>query len=100
MCCENSNMEEQPKWVDINGNEKDVPIFVSSLQEALEYYSSVYDECQTHNLPPTIGLPQDVLSNRRACLMLSAASERASKRTKQQLIEETNNRKKQQCVLL
>ena len=93
-------MQQQPKWVDINGNEKEAPIYVSSLQEALEYYTNIYDERQTQTLPETIGLPQDILSNRRACLMLSAASERASKRTKQQLFDETNNRKNKQCTIL
>lgn len=92
-------LKMEPKWVDINGEEKSVPVFVSSLEEALNYYNSVYDENQTHNLPSTIGLPQEILSNVRACLLLSAASERASKRTKQQLIDETQKRKKEHCIL-
>lgn len=93
-------MESQPKWVDINGIEKPIPIYVSSLEEALTYYNNIYDECQTHTLPATIGLPSDILSNRRACLLLSAATERASKRTKQQLIDETKNRTKKDCIIL
>jgi hypothetical protein len=88
------------KWVDINGNEKTAPIYVASLEEAVNYYNSVYDENQTHSLPDTIGLPQNILSNRRACLLLSAASERASKRTRDMLVEETKLRNKQNCLLL
>jgi hypothetical protein len=93
-------MNTQAKWMDINNIEQHAPLYVSSLEEAIRYYNNIYDINQTHTLPETIGLPANVLSNSRACLLLSSATERASKRTREQLIDETKRRNQRICVLL
>lgn len=95
-----SAREKKPVWVNIKDIEQHAPIYVQSLEEAIKYYNNIYDINQTQTLPPVISLPQEVLSNSRACLLLSAATERASKRTKDELIFETKSRNTRHCVIL
>jgi hypothetical protein len=51
----------------------------------MEFLGSIYNSLQDGQLPPTIGLPKEVMREQMFCMILSAASLAASKRTKEQL---------------
>jgi hypothetical protein len=77
------------KWVDVNGIECEAPMYVETIEEALNYYDSIYDENQTNSLPPIIGLPGKLMQLH--CYKLSDASARAGIRTKNELQERTRS---------
>ena len=96
-----------PRWVDKNGFERQPPLYVETLKEALDYYDSVYDEHQTGFTPATIGLPTNIMRDQKAGLKLSLAADAASKRTRDELAGNVNaNQKKNRnlfndkCILL
>jgi len=77
------NNSNEPKWVNIKGESVPPPMYVGTVKEALEYLRSVYDENQTGKLPPTIGMPTNMMT--LFAHVLSEESEKASKRTKEDL---------------
>jgi hypothetical protein len=83
------------KWVNVNGIECEAPMYVDNVEDALNYYDSIYDENQSNSLPPTIGMPGKLMQLH--CHKLSEASARAGKRTKDELIKRSS---RSNCHLL
>ena len=85
----NYSKMDQDRWLNKNDESCPAPIYADTLMEALEYYGSIYNSLGDDSLPPTIGLPQNIM-NSPACIILSSASESAGKRTKEQLLAMRN----------
>lgn len=81
----------QPRWVNVNREVQEIPMFVATVPEALAFYGSIYDENQTHSLPAMIGVPSAALRDPLTCMILSTAASRAGSRTREELINAQND---------
>ncbi len=73
------------QWKNINDEPVQIPLRCETVEQAVELYGSMYNSLQDGKLPPTVGLPSEILREQTFCMVLSSASKAASTRTKQQL---------------
>lgn len=84
----------QQSWVNRDGESVEFPEYFDSLNDALKFYNSVYDENQLGRTAPTISMPiQEML---KGVHVLTDAALKAGTRTK----EELHQRQGYSCQIL
>ncbi len=78
------------QWKNKNDEPAEPPMMCEYVEDAMEFYGSIYNSLQDGKLPPVIGLPAQVMNDYVLSLLLSAASKAASTRTREQLVKMRN----------
>ena len=74
------------KWVDKNNLEVEMPLYLNTLEEAIKFYSSIYDLNQTQSFPPLMVLPPHITINPKNYMLLFQARYQACYRKQNDLL--------------